>query len=627
MKKQFYTAFVVLFTGIVVLLSCQKEKSCEGCKENNKPPIAVAGLDQVITLPTDSISLDGSASNDPDGTISEWLWANISGPASFNINSPTASRIVVKNLDTGVYRFELMIKDNGGLSAKDTVQITVNSTTPVNRPPMANAGPDQTISLPTNTVNIDGSASTDPDNNITGYTWTKISGPATFTIVNVNSVQTQINNLVEGVYKFELKVTDAGGLFCADTIQVTVNGSTSLNRPPVASAGNDTIVTLPANNAILNGNGSTDPDNNITTYLWTKISGPASINIINANVVQTQITDLVEGIYKFELRVTDAGGLFSIATVHVIVQAAFDANGADVYVAGNCYVNGKPTAVLWHNGVVQNLSDGQYDAGASSVFVHNNDVYVAGYEKNSSGKEIAKYWKNGAAVSLPDDGSLGAWATAIVVSAAGDVYVAGIDFTTYDNWGHPLSVVKYWKNGAPVTLSNYGGASDIAISGNDVYVTGINIGLFWKNDVAQPPIYDGGHAVEFFSSVFVTGSGDVYVTGQYDDGWCCMRSVLVKNGAIQQSMGVAAAWDVYVSDNDVYVVGEGYTGSTYGAAIWKNGLTQNLSTSQISSAKSVFVSGSGDVYVAGYVNNLGTLWKNAVAYYLPVFTANSVFVK
>ncbi len=53
----------------------------------NKPPTANAGPDQVITLPTDSISLDGSASSDPDGTISERLWTKISGLASFNIKS------------------------------------------------------------------------------------------------------------------------------------------------------------------------------------------------------------------------------------------------------------------------------------------------------------------------------------------------------------------------------------------------------------------------------------------------------------------------------------------------------------------------------------------------------------
>ena len=69
---------------------------------------------------------------------------------------------------------------------------------------------------------LDGSASTDPNNNISSYLWTKISGPSSFTIANANSVQTQVTNLVEGVYQFELKVTDAGGLFDKDMMQVTV---------------------------------------------------------------------------------------------------------------------------------------------------------------------------------------------------------------------------------------------------------------------------------------------------------------------------------------------------------------------------------------------------------------------
>lgn len=85
MKHQLKYFLFILFTGSVMITACKKEKSCEGCFENNKPPIAIAGPDEVITLPTDSISFDGSASNDPDGTISEWLGKKIEGPASFNI--------------------------------------------------------------------------------------------------------------------------------------------------------------------------------------------------------------------------------------------------------------------------------------------------------------------------------------------------------------------------------------------------------------------------------------------------------------------------------------------------------------------------------------------------------------
>jgi len=233
MKKSLVSLVIFSIALIETIVSCRKPPNY------NKPPIAVAGPDQVITLPTDSASLDGSASSDPDGKISDWHWQKISGPASFNILNATSAKAFVKNLDTGVYRFELTVKDNGGLSANDTIQITVTREDPKNRPPVAHAGKDTVITLPSNSVNLDGSASNDPDNNITAYQWTKMEGPSSFNIVNANSVTTQVTNLSEGVYQFELKVTDADGLFSKDTLQITVNAVTmalacdNTNRPIV----------------------------------------------------------------------------------------------------------------------------------------------------------------------------------------------------------------------------------------------------------------------------------------------------------------------------------------------------------------------------------------------------------
>jgi hypothetical protein len=86
MKKIFFVLALSIFIASI-FFSCKKETSCEGCNENNKPPIAIAGPDQVIALPTDSILLDGRNSSDPDGTISVWIWNKISGPASFNVFS------------------------------------------------------------------------------------------------------------------------------------------------------------------------------------------------------------------------------------------------------------------------------------------------------------------------------------------------------------------------------------------------------------------------------------------------------------------------------------------------------------------------------------------------------------
>ena len=80
-----FVVLFIMFMGIIFHISCKKETSCERCADRKNPPIAVAGSDQVITLPTESVLLDGRSSSDPDGRIGEWLWTQISGPASFKI--------------------------------------------------------------------------------------------------------------------------------------------------------------------------------------------------------------------------------------------------------------------------------------------------------------------------------------------------------------------------------------------------------------------------------------------------------------------------------------------------------------------------------------------------------------
>jgi hypothetical protein len=220
---------LLLLIMVVLFTSCLKEYSCEGCNEKNTPPIANAGQDTTLILPTDSTLLDGSASSDPDGQITKWLWTKIAGPDAFTIINESHDSAQVKNLVVGVYLFELTVTDNGGLSAKDTVQIRVDSSL-IQHPPIACAGEDLTITLPVSALKLDGSCSTDPDNDITTYQWKKIEGPATFTISNSNTAQTQVADLREGVYLFELKVIDARGLFSLDTVQVRVQQAT-VNLP------------------------------------------------------------------------------------------------------------------------------------------------------------------------------------------------------------------------------------------------------------------------------------------------------------------------------------------------------------------------------------------------------------
>ncbi len=94
MKKIILQILTISFTATIYFLSCRKERSCEGYREGNKSPIAIAGFDQVITLPTDSVLLDGSSSSEADGMTGECLWTKISGPASFNINNAAEIKLI-----------------------------------------------------------------------------------------------------------------------------------------------------------------------------------------------------------------------------------------------------------------------------------------------------------------------------------------------------------------------------------------------------------------------------------------------------------------------------------------------------------------------------------------------------
>ena len=280
----------------------------------NVPPTANAGPDQNITLPTNTISLSGSG-NDPDGTITAYLWTKITGPAAGAITNSAAAATTVTALVQGTYQFELKVTDNSGATAKDTMVVVVNPAP--NVAPTANAGPDQNITLPANAINLSGSG-IDPDGTITAYLWTKISGPVAGTITNTTSAATTVTGLVQGTYQFELKVTDNSGATDTDTMQVIVNAA---NIPPVANAGADQNITLPTNFVNLSGSG-TDPDGTITAYLWTKISGPVAGTITNTASAATSVTGLVQGTYRFELRVTDNSGATARDTMQVTVNAA-----------------------------------------------------------------------------------------------------------------------------------------------------------------------------------------------------------------------------------------------------------------------------------------------------------------
>lgn len=187
----------------------------------NQPPVVNAGTNQTITLPNTGTNLSGSAT-DADGTVAGVQWTQVSGPNTAIIASATSSTTAISGLVQGIYIFKLTATDNLGAQGTGQVTITVNSAA-VNQPPVASAGPNQTVTLPTSTATLNGSGSTDPDGSVAAYAWTKVSGPGTQTITGATTVRPTVSGLVAGVYVFQLKVTDNLGASATATTQVTVN--------------------------------------------------------------------------------------------------------------------------------------------------------------------------------------------------------------------------------------------------------------------------------------------------------------------------------------------------------------------------------------------------------------------
>jgi hypothetical protein len=322
MKKLLSLLVVVITIMSILLHSCRKDKDIV---YSNKSPIANAGIDQLTVLPKDSVVLDGSASTDPDGSIAYYQWSKIAGPASCGIVEPNRATTVVRSLVLGVYRFELTIKDNSGTYAKDTVQVIVSASNGSNLPPVANAGADQVITLPANYCMLNGSGSFDPDGTITSYQWTQVEGSLPASFNTANAVSSWVHNMIVGIYRFELAVTDNKGGVGKDTVQVTVNAGNGANQAPIANAGADQTITYPLNYYMLNGSASSDPDGPITGYLWSQLAGP-SVAIEYSTAINPSIYNLAEGVYVFQLVVTDNGGLTAKDTIQLTVRSSPDCN-------------------------------------------------------------------------------------------------------------------------------------------------------------------------------------------------------------------------------------------------------------------------------------------------------------
>ncbi|MBF0225937.1 MAG: hypothetical protein HQK76_10820 [Desulfobacterales bacterium] len=301
----------------------------DGTTPNGNHPIADAGSDKTV-YGGNTVILDGSNSSDPDDGIASYLWTQKNAPWPINttpvtiLNAGSAKASFIAPDTSETLTFILTVTDFSGLSSSDTASIEVKPNDGTKNPPIADAGQNHTVTGG-ETVTLNGSNSSDPDDGIASYKWVQ-KGGKTVTLSNANSVQTTFiapeAETTDLILSFELTVTDKGGLSSSNTVNITIEAS-SVGKPPVADAGSDKIVKS-GDTVELDGSKSLDPDGSIFSYKWEQTSGIevalTGYNKANptftAPTIQTPSETLV-----FELTVTDNDGLTGKSNVTIIVSA------------------------------------------------------------------------------------------------------------------------------------------------------------------------------------------------------------------------------------------------------------------------------------------------------------------
>ncbi|NXB39505.1 K0319 protein, partial [Eulacestoma nigropectus] len=334
----------------------------------NQPPVAVASPKvQEVSLPTTSTFIDGSQSID-DVKIVSYHWEEIKGPLREQKASADTPVLHLSNLVPGNYTFRLTVIDSDGAANSTIASLTVNK--PVDYPPIANAGPNQAVTLPQNFITLNGNQSSD-DHEIVSYEWS-LSPKSEGKVVAMQGVRTpylQLSAMQEGDYTFQLTVTDSARQ--RSTAEVTLIVQPENNSPPVAVAGPDKELTFPVESTTLDGSKSED-DQGIVFYHWENISGPSSVQMENDDKAIATVTGLQVGTYRFRLTVKDQQGLSSASVLSITVK---EENNSPP----QAHAGGKHVLVLPNNSVTLDGSGSADDQGiVSYLWIRDGQSPAAG---------------------------------------------------------------------------------------------------------------------------------------------------------------------------------------------------------------------------------------------------------
>ena len=477
-------------------------------------PVANAGPDQ-FTQTLTTLTFNGSGSFDRAGTIISYAWRFGDGG--------TASGVAVTHAyaTPGTYTATLTVTDSRGSSASDTAVVRV-----ADRPPVANAGPDQS-GIQGSAVTFRGSGS-DQDGTVTSYTWNFGDGASAAGATASHAYATA------GTYTAKLTVTDDRGATGSDSALITVAGSPG--GTPWArgfgGAASDVgygVAVDASGNAVMTGRVESTVD-----FGGGVVCPPAAVFVSKYSPTGATMWSKC------------LGGVLGGGTGRAV---AVDGSG-------NVLVTGK------FSGTIDFGTGALTSAGPSSIFV-------------------AKYSAAGAPVwSRAFGGGLNDVGNGVAVDSGGNVVIIGTASGTVSFGGGPITANGYtvvvakfspagahlWSRGFGDSFSNSGNGVAVDPSGN-IAVTGafsgpIDFGggalISAAVDIFLAKLSPtGGHlwsrrfgsalAVHAGNGVACDGSGNVLVTGSFEN-----------------SIDLGAGWTTSFAHKDVFVAKY----SPAGAYLW-----------------------------------------------------------
>lgn len=276
---------------------------------SNRGPTAATSGD--LQAPTGSqVTLNATASTDPENDPLTFAWTILSQPAGSNVTLSAADTATptLTVLAAGNYVFRVTVRDPSGAQSTAEQRLTV-----INQPPLANAGPDQTARVG-DRIDLDGSNSLDPDGSPLTYSWTFVSIPAGSRAIIQSPTRDRSFFTVDRQGDYVVRLTVSDGLSSAvDEVNITTS-----NRAPIAEPGEPQSAQV-GQRVTLDGTQSFDPDGDNLRFIWTLTERPtgSTASLDNAGSPTPSFLLDVAGNYTARLVVTDGSLSSNPATTTV----------------------------------------------------------------------------------------------------------------------------------------------------------------------------------------------------------------------------------------------------------------------------------------------------------------------